>query len=64
LVTACYRSTTGVLMELGERRWKQVGLMCDTCGHMEFYTQDPQKILRERSGYFERTEPEDQPGPA
>jgi len=51
-------------MELGERRWKQVGLMCDTCGHMEFYTQDPQKILRERSGYFERTEPEDQPGPA
>ncbi len=61
-VTACRRALTNVVLELGEAQWKQVGLLCDTCGYMEFYTEDPPRVLIERH-YFEDTEPGGRPVP-
>ena len=58
LVTACHRADTGVLLELRERVWKQVGFMCDRCGYLEFYAQDPSQVLQDPAGYFDSTEPE------
>jgi len=46
-----------VLLELSERQWKQVGLMCSTCGYMEFYAEEPTEALREPGEFFDRTEP-------
>ncbi len=57
LVETWAKACTGVTLELREGEWKQVGMMCDTCGYMEFYTQDPQHVLRLPTGYFESTEP-------
>ncbi len=56
-VAAWCRAFTGVTLELTESQWKQIGLMCGTCDYMDFYTQDPQSVLRRTEGYFERTEP-------
>jgi len=58
LVSACHRADTGVLLELGERRWKQLGFMCERCGYMEFYVEEPAKALQELGEFFTRTEPE------
>ncbi len=58
LVTAICKTFTGVKTQLQESEWKQLGFMCGTCGHMEFYTQDPGKVLHMFSEYFENTEPE------
>lgn len=56
-VTACHRATTGVLLEYGERKWKQVGFMCGACGYMEFYAEAPDEAVRGEGQFFERTEP-------
>lgn len=56
LVAACRRAETGQLMELSDRQWQQVGLMCGTCGYMEFYAQEPAEVLKEPGCYFESTE--------
>ena len=56
LVTACHRTLTDVVWEFGERDWRQIGLLCDRCGYMEFYTEDPPRVLAQR-GCFEDTEP-------
>jgi predicted nucleic-acid-binding Zn-ribbon protein len=58
LVIACHRADTGVLLELNERQWKQVGLMCGTCGYMEFYAEEPAEALQNPGGFFDSTEPE------
>ena len=58
LVTACHRADTGVLVELNEREWKQVGFMCGQCGYMEFYAEDPKEALREPGDFFDSTEPQ------
>lgn len=57
LVAAHYYAATGAHMEMGESRWKQIGFMCGTCRYMEFYTQNPQRVLGEPDHYFEHTEP-------
>lgn len=57
LVSAHYCAPTGTDMELKGSEWGQIGLMCDCCGYMEFYCEDPGRILRIPEGYFERTEP-------
>ena len=57
LVQACYRTDTDVLMELVESRWKHVGLMCGSCGFMEFYTENPDEVFAYDEHFFERTEP-------
>lgn len=57
LVAACYRADTGVLLELQERQWKQIGFMCDQCGYMEFYAEEPANVLLEPGGFFDSTEP-------
>jgi predicted nucleic-acid-binding Zn-ribbon protein len=45
-------------LELEERLWIQAGLLCDQCGYMEFYTQNPEQVLRHPGNFFESTEPE------
>lgn len=62
LVTACSRALTNVVSEFGDVQWRQIGLLCDTCGYMEFYTEDPPRVLLERH-YFEDTEPRGGPVP-
>jgi len=57
LVAACHRAATGVLLELQERQWKQVGFMCGQCGYMEFYAQEPGKALHDPGEFFDSTEP-------
>ena len=57
LVAACHRADTGVVLELGDRNWKQVGFMCGDCGYMEFYAEEPQKVLEDPVDYFDPTEP-------
>lgn len=57
LVTACYHADTEVLLEVDKSQWKQVGLVCDTCGCLEFYASNPQALLEENAEYFEATEP-------
>lgn len=58
LVAACHRADTGVMLELTEREWKQVGLMCSCCGYMEFYAENPEEALKEPGDFFDNTEPE------
>lgn len=57
LVAACYRAGTDVLIRFDEPGWAQVGLMCGTCGYMEFYAQDPRATLAQGEHLFELTEP-------
>ncbi len=59
LVTACHRADTGVLLELSEHQWKQVGLLCARCGYMEFYAEEPTEVLEAPEGFFDSTEPEE-----
>lgn len=59
LVAACYHADTGVLMELRESRWEQVGLLCEHCGCMEFYCQNSKELIRQHGDYFRSTEPEE-----
>ena len=56
-VAACHRTATGVLLKLSDRKWKQVGLMCGTCGYMEFYVEAPDEAVTGEGEFFERTEP-------
>ena len=56
-VIACHRTVTGVLMELSEHKWKQVGFMCAACGYMEFHAEAPHEAVLGESDLFERTEP-------
>ena len=58
LVHAWYKTGTGVVMRLRRSHWKQVGLMCDGCGFLEFYCQNPKECLRDHREYFETTEPD------
>jgi hypothetical protein len=57
-VTACCRAGSGIVLELEERLWIQAGLICDQCGYMEFYTQNPEQVLGHPGRFFESTEPE------
>ena len=56
LVEACYRTDTGVLMDLRESQWRQIGLVCGSCGYMEFYTENPAEVFAYDERFFERTE--------
>ena len=60
LVEARYEAPTGVTLVAHENDWRQIGLMCGTCGYMEFFTQNPQEVLNEWPDFFESTEPTEQ----
>lgn len=57
LVGACFRTGSDVLIQLDEPGWKQIGLMCGTCGYKEFYAQEPQEALACGEEFLECTEP-------
>ena len=58
LAAALYQTSTGVQTRLEESEWKQLGFMCASCGYMEFFAQNPERVIRCFPDYFESTEPE------
>lgn len=57
LVAPHYSAASGAELELRGAMFRQIGLMCDCCGYLEFYCSNPRECLEEPGQFFERTEP-------